>query len=274
MTNFCNMAIQTGQIRFTGRIGDLIGYYRNGVHCLRSRPTKVHQTKATRQAAQQFGIASRKGKLIRQVFAPHLQGRKDGGWVNRLNKTLIESGLEGLQGYRFNLQTGIDTFFSKFTIDNNNLLQIPAQELPALPCKATHLEVKLIAASINFNTGRVISSVSQSRFLDLEQAFEGIQFDAIAPTQGTLILALQVNAFQGNLPLLDKRYLATDLVAIQLPAKQTVSKKQRKQARINYQAKTWKLQSRQRWQSEIAILPVVSLQKPSTDRSGRNEQRE
>lgn len=179
-----------------------------------------------------------------------------------------------MKGYRFNLQTGIDTFFPQFTINNNNLLQIPAQVLPALPRKVTHLEVKLITASINFNTGRVISTVSQSRFLDLAKPFEGIKFDAIPPTQGTLILALQVNAFQGNLPLLDKRYLTTDLIAIQLPAKQTVSKKQRKQARKNNQAKTWKSGSSQRWESEIAILPVVLSRKPSTDRSGRNEQRE
>ncbi|QEC41554.1 hypothetical protein [Pseudobacter ginsenosidimutans] len=268
------MAIQTGQIRFTGRIGDLIGYYRNGVHCLRSRPAKVHQTKATRQAAQQFGIASRKGKLIRQAFAPHLNGRKDGGWVNRLNKTLIQSGLEGLKGYRFNQQTGIETFFPQFTIDHNNLLQIPAQVLPALPRKVTHLEVKLIAASINFNTGRVISTVSQSRFLDLKQSFEGLQFNAIAPKQGTLILALQVNAFQDNLPLLDKRYLATDLIAIQIPAKETISNTQRKKAKRFKSGKSWKSPGSQRWQIEKEILPIVLSHHLFNDRSGWNELRE
>ena len=268
------MAIQTGQIRFTGRVGDLISYYRNGMHCLRSRPATVHQTKATRQAAQQFGIASRKGKLIRQAFAPHLNGRKDGGWVNRLNKTLIQSGLEGLKGYRFNQQTGIDTFFPQFTINNNNLLQIPAQVLPALPRKVTHLEVKLIAASINFNTGRVISTVSQSRFLNLAQPFEGLQFDAIAAKQGSLILALQVNAFQDNLPLLDKRFLTTDLIAIQIPATQTISNAQRKQAKKLKQAKSLKSQGSQRWKDEKEILPIVLSPNLFIDRSRLKQQRE
>ncbi|WP_127132973.1 hypothetical protein [Pseudoflavitalea rhizosphaerae] len=268
------MAIQTGQIRFTGRVGDLIGYYRNGVHCLRSRPVKVHQTKATRQAAQQFGIASRKGKLIRQAFAPYLNGRKDSGSVNRLNKTLIQSGLEGLKGFRFNHQTGIETFFPKWVLDQNNQLHIPSQRLPDLPKKATHLEVKLIAASINFVTGRITSPVSQSRFLDLAQPFEGVQFDAIAPKQGTLILALQVTACQDDLPLLDKRYLATDLIAIQILATQTISKKQRKQAKRIKQTKSWKSRGVQRWQHEKEMLPVVLSHHLFNDRSRLKQQRE
>ena len=92
------MAKQTGPFFFTGKLDTVIGYERNGVHFLRSMPARVKQTTATRQAARNFGIASRKGRLIRKAFAPHLDLRCDGAFVNRLNKVLIQSGVQGIKG--------------------------------------------------------------------------------------------------------------------------------------------------------------------------------
>lgn len=225
------MATQAGKIRFTGRVGDLIGYYRNGVYCLRSMPLKVRQTAASKQAANNFGIASRNGKLVRQAFAAHLNGRKDNAWVNRLNKVLIGSGVEGMKGHRFNRHTGIENFLRNYTLDENNILHIPSQTICPLPQKITHLEVKLIATRIDFNSGQIIDTVVQSSLHDLCQPFEGLIFDANVKGKGTLIVALQLNAWQDGLPLYDKRYLATDLITVRIPVTQTLSKKQRKQGK-------------------------------------------
>lgn len=143
-----------------------------------------------------------------------------------------------------------------------------------LPRKATHLEVQLIAARIDFVTGRVTGTVSQSRFLDLAQPFEGIQFDANVPKNVTLIIAFQFNAYQHKLPLLDKRYLATDLIAVKLPVKQTMSNKHRKQAKKISPAKSRKPQRATHWQPVDPLLPVVLAHHFSNGRSRLNEQRE
>ncbi len=62
------MAKITSAVTFTGKVGGLIGYKRNGKYFLRSVPEKVRQSKATKRAAKRFGAASRKGALIRSAW--------------------------------------------------------------------------------------------------------------------------------------------------------------------------------------------------------------
>lgn len=62
------MARQNSLIIFTGKLGNLIGYQRNGRYFLRSAPEKVKQTPATRRAARRFGMISKKAALIRKQF--------------------------------------------------------------------------------------------------------------------------------------------------------------------------------------------------------------
>ncbi|WP_127125376.1 hypothetical protein [Pseudoflavitalea rhizosphaerae] len=222
------MAIQSGKIRFTGSIGDLIGYYRKGVHCLRSRPLEVKQTANTKQAAHRFGIASRTGKMIRQAFSPYLSGKHDGDWGNRLNKILIGPGIEKLKGYRFNQQAGIAQFLQSPVLGPDNILRIPQLHKPGHR-KITHIEIKVIAIRLDTVSGQVTNTVSHNYMHDLKKEFRGIEFDTSVPGNGTLMIALQVNPYQQALPLYDKRYLATDLIAVSMPPAQTISKKKRKQ---------------------------------------------
>src|SRR5262245_40815079 len=109
------MAKQTSILTFTGKLGNLVGYRRNGKHCLRSMPVNVRQTAATRHAAQRFGMASKKGALIRNAFTSILDVRCDSSHINRLTSTLIPSAgkdTTSLTGFRFNRQTGTDSFFA------------------------------------------------------------------------------------------------------------------------------------------------------------------
>ncbi|HEY0612188.1 MAG TPA: hypothetical protein VGD35_21085, partial [Chitinophaga sp.] len=147
------MALQTGVFKFTGRLQNVIGYRRNGKYFFRSMPDKVRQTASTKRAARHFGMASRRGKLIRKAVRSHLDMRYDGTLVNRLNKLFIQAGRDhfpNLQGFHFNKHTGIEKLFVElpvFTV--NGTLHIPAQEL--LPQgNNTHIELRLIATRISF----------------------------------------------------------------------------------------------------------------------------
>ncbi|KAA2238606.1 hypothetical protein F0L74_20495 [Chitinophaga agrisoli] len=86
------MAKQTGTLTFTGKLGNVTGYYRKGKHVIRRIPETVQQTVATKRAATGFGTISRKGQLIRQAIVPHLGLTYDGSLVNRLNKALVMAG--------------------------------------------------------------------------------------------------------------------------------------------------------------------------------------
>src|SRR5207248_2099316 len=141
------MAKQTGIFKFTGKLDNVIGYRRNGIHFVRTMPQQVRQTTATQRASGNFGMASRKGRLIRRAVVNQLEVGYDGSLVNRLNKALIQAGnnnLRGIEGLRFNQHTGLEKFFAQpAVVSEHGLVSIPAQALPA--CKdITHWEIKAI----------------------------------------------------------------------------------------------------------------------------------
>ena len=225
------MATQTGVYKFTGRLDNVIGYCRNGKYFVRSMPDKVRQNAATRRASRYFGIASRKGKLIRQAFRPYLDMRYDRTLVNRLNRLFIQAGRNNfpdLKGFHFNRHTGLDKMFIIPPILTvNGTLHIPPQEM--LPQGAnTHLEVCLIAVRIDFRTQRVISTEASSAIigLDEEEPFNGIALNVPLEGEGTLMVVLQCRAckaINGVLyPSYDRRYMAADLIHLVVPAEQVL----------------------------------------------------
>ena len=280
------MAILTGKVTFTGRLGDLISYKRNGKYCLRSMPEQVHQTEATRKASERFGDASRTGKQIRELFAPFLYGKKDGSHVNRLNKLLVEHGVEALSGYQFNQQTSIKDFVNASALGDDNKLVIKNIFRPN-HIKVTHLEIKLIAIRIDLTTGRIINSVVQHhrhQFVKWSATFTPIEFNANVPGKGTLIVALQINPYQNEYPLYDKRYHATDIIKIELPANTTISKKQRRKERLQQQqqqllqhqqqvAQLWQHYGDKKW-IEPASDSIEIPDNVSTQHTRLKEQRE
>lgn len=225
------MALQTGVFKFTGRLDNVIGYRRNGKYFFRSMPDKVRQTPATRRASRRFGIASRKGKLIRRALCPNLNMRYDGTLVNRLNKLLLQSGpdnVQALQGFRFNRHTGMDKLFlvpPVFTA--SGALQIPAQEM--LPQGTnTHLEVRLIAVRIDFATQRVLNTDASTAVIDLNEPFNGMALSVQVEGEGTLLVVLQCRACttcNGELyPSGDRRYMAANVISVVAPAATGISK--------------------------------------------------
>ncbi len=216
------MAKQTGLFKFTGKLDNVIGYRRNGVHFVRSMPETVKQTQATRRAAREFGMASRKGRLIRRAITPYL-GRPDGTVVNRLNKALVQLPkglLQGIEGFSFNRHTRLDKLLPlKPMLMPDGRVKIPAQELPRVHHRATHLEISVIAARINFAERRIEDVQTVTEFTPLNEDFKGLELELPAITgKGTLILTVQLQACCSTngciQPLHDRRYMAADIIAV------------------------------------------------------------
>lgn len=213
------MAKQNSLFPFTSKLGNVIGYERNGQYFLRSMPEMVRQNAATRRAAQRFGIASRKSALIRHAFYADLDIRCDSGHINRLNKALIAAGSNNaaITGFRFNLHTGIDRFFSVAPrLFRNETLHIPKQTL-AQHKGITALEVKVIATRIDFRSHLVTGTETHILTVDPRKPFEGADFALNVPGEGTLVITLQVRGMHEDHPSSNRQYLAADIIAVATP---------------------------------------------------------
>ncbi|SFO22158.1 hypothetical protein SAMN05428949_4524 [Chitinophaga sp. YR627] len=212
------MAKQTSIIQFTGRLGNMIGYYRKGNYFLRSMPDVTRQTAATQRASHRFGMASKTGAFIRHAIYAALDVHCDSTHVNRLTKLLIPSAgnqLKAMKGFRFNQHAGTDHFFPVtpfFSADN--ALHIPAQTLRQHK-GITALEVKMIATRVDGTTHRTMGIQTAVFRIDTTAPFDGIMLPVEVSGTGTLIITLQIRAFNGTCITANKQHLVADIIAIQ-----------------------------------------------------------
>lgn len=217
------MARQTGWLRFTGKLNNHIGYCRNGTYFLRSMPTTVRQTNATKQAARRFGVASRKARIIRQACIPSLNIRQDCHLVNRLNKHCLQAAtnIDAIQGFRFNKNHGLDKYCTALPqLLPHQQLFIPPQSFQT---NADTLEVKLIAVRINFNTLRITASRTFSVRIDTRCPFHGLLLDASLPGHDPLLLIVQVQPLtlkSGNKRIAE---VTADIIAVIPSPKKTAT---------------------------------------------------
>ncbi len=211
------MAILDSIIPFTGKLGNIISYRRNGKHCLRTMSETVRQTDNTRRAAKWFGAASRKGALIRSAITPEIDIQCDGYLVNRLNSYIVKAGRNnhaGLKNFRFNGYTGLDKHFAERPVfSKDGTLHIPAQRLEAFG-NAKRMEVKLIASRIDFANRSVTGTDAVMINIDLEQPFQGADMSIDVPGKGTLLVVLQVRQFGDEGEVRNRKYTVADILTV------------------------------------------------------------
>ena len=249
------MATQTGTIKFTGKLGDVVGYRRKQKHCLRTRPETVRQTPATKRAASEFGVISKKGKLIRRSLLRQLDLRYDGTLVNRVNRALISGeqqlrasardmhtgnatiagkhnacpsapgALQYLEGFSFNPYTSLRQLLPKAPVfTHNGVLQLAPQLLRSFG-RATHLEIRAVGVRINFAERRVVNTDENGTIIELgDESFNGLELPLSVPGKGTLFILLQLRSGAMHkdvfLPSGDRRYMAADIIAVIPPARE------------------------------------------------------
>lgn len=244
------MSKNTGLLRMTGKIGEYVGYYRNGKQYFRSLPKQVRRSKATQLSAIDFGTASKAGKLIRQGLRAELNIRHDDGMVNRMNTDMLRilyagsqqrgsrsfqrNKLSMLTGMRFNGKTELSRLlpFTPKVVQDGNSLRISIPALGANDIRharnTTHIEIKAIAVGVNFKDGACQDAASDKVLIDFSKPAAATEL--ILPFKAgeeETIVVLQVRGFDvidGKMYVLgNRKYFAADIIDIipSLPAVST-----------------------------------------------------
>lgn len=235
------MGKQTGIARYTGKVGNMIGYYHKGKLCFRSLPEFVNRSEATKSAATDFGTASKAGKLVRYALKPELSIRHDSDLTNRLNTSLLQvlyagsqqrggrritrRNLDLLTGFKLNEATELGRLlpFKPRVVQNGNSLRIA---IPALEARSihharntTHVEIKAIAVGLHFNEGDYQQATSDKVMIDLRKPTEATELKLpFKAGDAETIVVLQVKAFSeeggrmyeaGN-----RKFFAADIIDI------------------------------------------------------------
>lgn len=218
------MAKQSGPITFSGKLYDVIGYRRNTKFFLRSRPTQVRQTFATRKAAKAFGAASRKGRLIRHTLLPLLDLPYDGSLTNRLNKALIATNNNNanlLHGFQLSKHTSLHNFITTpAACHHTGTIYIPPQKWQALD-NITHLEIKLVAVKIDLTKLKILDTQSFQQIIDYNTPFSGLQWTPQLSPKGTLLVTLQIRAYKNGITAKGRLHVAADILTMTTPLTKT-----------------------------------------------------
>ncbi|MBW8682998.1 hypothetical protein [Chitinophaga rhizophila] len=211
------MAKQTSLITFTGRLGNMIGYKRNGRLFLRNMPQQVRQTSGTRRAALRFGKASQRAAMVRRSVKGLLDVCCDSSHINRLTSQLIPSGgsnIGSLTGFRFNKEASITRFFTEMPVlSKSGILRIPSQAIPAIK-GIDALQVKVIATRINFSTREMTGAMSHIFTVVTGATFAGYSTEIDVPGTGILFITLQVCGISEGLITGNSQLMAADIIAV------------------------------------------------------------
>lgn len=235
------MATQTGVITHKGKLGKTVGYKYRNKYCVRSLPEEVNRSIATQESATDFGTASKAGQLVRHAIKQKLDIRHDPELTNRMNSQMMHVLYAGgqqrgsrfiqcdelslLTGFRLNDTTGLERLlnFKPKVVQDGRVLRIA---LPAITEKdirhsrnTSHIEIKVIAAGINFNEDSYQPAVSGQVLIDLRQPASATELTLpFKAGEAETVVVLQVSAFtevNGRLYLVDNlKYFAADIIDI------------------------------------------------------------
>lgn len=186
------MAIHSNH--FSGSIGPLIFYVRNGKQYSRSRPGKVKQTEATKKRSSNFGLAAKLSAVIRRNMKD-LFRLKDGTLHNRL--TTVFSAWLATDDINTK-PSGTIKSFADFNINPDKISNVKWNESISVSQQGNAIQVKLkqfipknlMAAPRNTNTVRVTivavcffiadmktSTITKSYDMPYDEAFSGSEFE-------------------------------------------------------------------------------------------------
>lgn len=230
------MAINDSIFKLRGRLGDLIFYQRGGQNFVRSAPVTVKQTANTKQAANDFGNASKAACVLRRAIDANFYTASDRGYVNRLNSVMgsilradsghtrgkfrvTDQALEQLQHFRINsfAPMRVETHTRRY-YDGTVAVTV---ELPHLqiPKGADYIQYRAVVLSPDF--GLRMCKTAMSDIIAIKPTHDGspIVLEVPAVRDRNAIVILEVMSFANGHHARDKRWNVLEVVAVLRPVK-------------------------------------------------------
>jgi len=218
----------------TGVIDNLIFYERQGVYLIRTLP---FQTAASKKSAIQYGFASTKAKILRQLLLPLLPNPKDRDMQNRLTPAMREflSALSDntsinpfdnpLAGFRFVVTSDLKNclhFSIGLTpqVDGSVHIEIPVinpyQSFSA-PEGTSRIELRMMA--VTFNTGNNHGTASKAAvfntpYVNEVQPAATIILDMPAEDGSILVIAAVLSYFDNERLINKEGYMPAEIVGV------------------------------------------------------------
>ena len=192
----------------------------------------MKQTRATKECASEFGVASSAANMIRKAFYPAIQGLSDGGMVNRFTSRVLkaiclnrqgERGTRDLHGgelaylehFQFNTQSPLHEHLlvqPKVSLNKKRELSVhlpafqPLKELKT-PNRYSETTIRILAVAFNFKKEFHQYFEHHEIVIPRGQKVQEVT-DWICPEQvptGCVILvSMSVHHWNGGTPLMEK----------------------------------------------------------------------
>ncbi len=217
------MGIQTN-IKLRGTVSNIIYYQWKGIHCIRTVPARVRQTKPTQKAAKDFGIAVKSSAVVRALFMslmPEIPANRsfiyktDGAfrkWLkeNPLKNTEPTDGIPFFDDLSFNDEAELKKILQVKVIicrsvNGGVLLQWPAfNPVTAIkaPVATRQIVITYIAATIRMNeaNGHHCAETKLTiPYVDEIIPAREIQFDNVTAPQSLALIGISVNFYKDDL---------------------------------------------------------------------------
>ncbi|RPD39961.1 hypothetical protein [Chitinophaga barathri] len=237
------MGTQTGILKFTGRLGNVIGYRVGGKYHLRTMPEQVRQSPRSKASSRQFGKASKLGAAMRHALTGLTDIPHESTLVNRLNKALLgvlrEDDLhrtkrfiprhtQGLTGFCLTPHAGLSrllTVTPDISRDNDGIItvSIPAMETFNSNPQATHLSIKAVVVNIHHGCTAADAITSEPVLLEAGRPSDAFTLQVPAQPDAISCVLLEVISLRmenGRMyQLQNRKYTAAEVIAV-LPPQQ------------------------------------------------------
>ncbi|WP_346319530.1 hypothetical protein [Chitinophaga sp. YIM B06452] len=235
------MATQTGVLKFTGRLGNLIGYRVGGEYYLRSMPQRVRQSPRSKISGRCFGKASKLGAAIRHALEGIMDTASESTLGNRLNRALLgvlrQDDLHGmkrfiprhfraLEGFCFTPHAELGrllTVAPVVTRDGNGNIEVAVPAMEALNGhpQATHISIKALAVCIRPGYTAATAEQSEPVLLEMGKSSEAFTLTVPASPDAVSCVILEVTSLQeehGRMYMLrNRKYAAAEVIAVLPP---------------------------------------------------------
>ncbi|WP_157986706.1 hypothetical protein [Chitinophaga alhagiae] len=235
------MATQASLLKFTGKVGNLIGYRVGKKYYLRSAPEEVRQSPHSKVSSRHFGKASRLGATMRHALHGLLHVKSENKMINRLNSSLlgvlrqddlhrqkrfIPRYFRGLERFCFTTHADLGKVLAVQAAavrnaDGSIEVSVPAIRKHLANPRATHVGFRAVAVCLERGFATAKAAASEMVMLKADEPSAAFSLTVPADRNTVTCVILEVTCWQvehGRRYLMgNQKFMAAQIIAVLQP---------------------------------------------------------